>query len=106
VSVGGSYNYSNTGGVTSGSFSVGASGVGGGGTIPGVSGGSATVSVNVQQFLFWTFGTVTVADPGAGLPYLTGYVLFGPAPSSHVTAFGFSFDNFQFKTYTINVNIT
>ena len=105
VSVGG-YGYSNSGALTSGNFNVrpGIS-VTGGGTMPGKNGGTATVSVSVNQILFWGFGTVTVSDPGAALPQSTGYVLFGPSPSNSVTGSGFSFANNQFKSFTVGLRI-
>jgi hypothetical protein len=100
------YGYANAGSLTSGNFVVKAGSTTGGGTLPGVNGGSATVSVNVNQFLFWGFGTVTVSDPGAGLPSTTGYVLFGPAPSRNVSGSGFTFVNGAVKSYTVSLRIT
>jgi hypothetical protein len=100
------YGYANAGALTSGNFVVKSGSTTGGGTLPGVNGGSATVSVNVNQFLFWGFGTVTVSDPGAGLPSTTGYVLFGPAPSRNVSGSGFTFANGAVKNYTVSLRIT
>jgi hypothetical protein len=61
--------------------------------------------VSVNNFLWWGFGTVTVSDPGAALPSSTGYVFFGPQPSNNVNGTGFSFENFQFKTFNVGLNI-
>ncbi len=99
--------YSNNAALSSGGFTVkpGVS-VTGGGTLPGKNGGTATVRVDVKQFLFWSFGTVTVADPNAGLPSTTGYVFFGPSPSRVVTGSGFTTVNNQFKSYTVRLGIS
>jgi hypothetical protein len=99
--------YTNSGALTSGNFVVkpGTS-VTGGGTLPGKNGGSATVSVSVSNFFFWGFGSVTVSDPGAGLPTTTGYVFFGPSPSRAISAPGFSFTNGAFKSFTVGLKIT
>ena len=105
VTVGGA-GYTNSGPVTSGSFIVTpGTFVGGAGTLAGTHGGSATVSISIQKFLVWGFGTVTVTDPGAGLAPVTGYVLFGAAPSNTTTAYGFSFAGGVFRSYTITVTI-
>jgi hypothetical protein len=98
--------YANAGALTTGNFVVKSGSTTGGGTLPGVNGGSATVSVSVNQFLFWSFGTVTVSDPGAGLPSTTGYVLFGPLPSRNVAGSGFTVVNGAVKNYTISLRIT
>jgi hypothetical protein len=106
VTVGGA-GYSNSGPVTSGSFVVTpGTFVGGSGTLAGTKGGSATVSISVQKFLTWGFGTVTVFDPGAGLSPITGYVLFGAAPGKTTVGYGFSFVNGVFHSYTVTVTIT
>jgi hypothetical protein len=101
------YGYTNSGTLTSGDLTVrpGVS-VTGSGTLPGKNGGSATVSVNVNNFLFWSFGTVTVSDPGAGLPATTGYIFFAPPPSRNVSGAGFTFANGSFKSYTVSLRIT
>jgi hypothetical protein len=99
--------YSNSGSITSGGFTVTPNSVAGFGTLLGKSGtGAASVSINVQKFLVWGFGTVTVSDPGSGLAPVTGYVVFGPAPGKTTVGYGFSFVNGQFKTYTITVTVT
>ncbi len=98
--------YTNSGPVTSGAFVVKpGTAVGGAGTIAGTKGGSATVAISVQNFLVWGFGTVTVSDPGAGLSPITGYVLFGPTPSKTTVAYGFSYSNGVFHSYTITLTI-
>lgn len=101
------YGYTNSGPLTSGGFTVkpGVS-VTGSGTLVGKTGGTATVRVDVKQVLFWSFGTVTVSDPNAGLPSTTGYVFFGPAPSRNVTGAGFTVSNNQFKSYSVRLGIT
>jgi hypothetical protein len=106
VSVNGGYSYSNSGQLTSGSM-VGIPGqtIGGGGTLPGLNGGSATVSASVNTFLFWRFGTISVMDPGAGLPYLTAYVLFAPTSGTSTTGWGFQFVNGQFKNYSVTISV-
>ncbi len=99
--------YSNTGAVTSGSFIVSpGKSVVGAGTIAGLHGGSASISISVQNFLVWGFGTITVSDPGASLTPITGYVLFGPVPGKTTTAYAAVFSNGVFKSYTITVTIT
>ncbi|MDR3648751.1 MAG: protease pro-enzyme activation domain-containing protein [Acidimicrobiales bacterium] len=67
-------NYTNSGSLTSGSFSVTPSSgtitsVTGTGTIPGLKGGSATITVKIQRYTFAGLsaylGTISVSDPGA-----------------------------------------
>ena len=101
-------NYTNTGPLTSGAFNISpGNSASGSGTLLGKSGsGVATVSLSVQKFLIWGFGTVTVSDPGSGLPPVTGYVVFGPAPGKTTVGYGFSFVGGVFKSYTITVTVT
>jgi hypothetical protein len=69
-------NYVNSGSLTSGGFTVSPSSgtitsVTGTGTIPGVNGGSATITVKIQRYTYAGFsayiGTISVSDPGAHL---------------------------------------
>jgi hypothetical protein len=55
----------------------GVSAVTGWGSIPGAKGGNATVRVNFHRVMWWTFGTITIEDPNAGVN-LTGFEMFGP----------------------------
>jgi hypothetical protein len=109
------YGYANAGTV-SGDFAIGTdatgvrsvSGVGG---LPGANGGSATVSVGMTRHLYWTFGSVSVSDPGAGIR-LTGRRVLGPPMAKFgntVTVSGswFTFSwRAGFKPYTITATIT
>ncbi len=79
----------------------------GSGTLPGANGGLATVSVEMNRFLFWTFGYVTVNDPGAGIDNLTAPIFFAPVPRDNgngvsVSSSWFNFGANGFKSYTIN----
>lgn len=106
VSVGG-YGYTNNTALSSGDLSA-RPGVSftGSGTFPGKNGGTGTVRVDVKQFLFWSFGSVTVSDPNAALPTTTGYVLFGPSVSSYANGSGFTLTNGQFKSYNVSMSLT
>jgi hypothetical protein len=79
LSFAGSVTYMNSGSLTSGGFTITpATGtiesVTGTGTIPGVNGGSVTITVQIQRIWIWFFGfrqlylgTIHVEDPGANL---------------------------------------
>ena len=80
--------------------------VNGFGTLPGTSGGPAAVAVSLNRFLFWTFGSISVNDPGAGINNLAAPVFFGPVPtkvnnSASVSASWFTFGSNGFQSYTI-----
>jgi len=113
VTISGGVNYTNSGNVV-GDFSVGADGSGvtsinGFGTLPGKNGGTAAVSVSINRFLWWSFGSVQVNDPGAGVNSLGAPLIFAPTPagtkaSTTVSAGWFTFDG-GFKSYTITATI-
>ena len=72
----GSLNYTNSGSLTSGGFTISppsgtVSSVSGTGTIPGVKGGSAAITVNIHRVAFFGsfiyIGSISVTDPGGQL---------------------------------------
>ncbi len=113
VRIAGDYGYQNSGAVGGAGYAVtsdqfGISSVTGSGTLPGKNGGTASVSIDVNRFLFWTFGSVTVNDPGAGIN-LGAPLIFAPAPAgskaaASVSAGWFTFAD-GFKTYTIDLTV-
>ncbi|HKY16926.1 MAG TPA: hypothetical protein VJM33_18510, partial [Microthrixaceae bacterium] len=105
-----------TAGLVQGDFQIvddptGVASVTGQGKIPGANGGEATLSVNLTRSLFWTFGSISIDDPTAGIS-LTGYQAFGPplkrfGNSVAVHGSWFMFDwNKGFRPYTISATIT
>jgi len=114
VRISGGYGYQNSGNVSGGGFYVATDGagiasIGGFGTLPGTNGGTASVSVSVNRFLWWSFGSITVNDPSAGINQVTAPLLFAPTPAGNKTAASvsagwFSFDG-GFKSYTIDLTV-
>ncbi|HNI34477.1 MAG TPA: hypothetical protein PLV93_03705 [Microthrixaceae bacterium] len=113
VRVGGGYSYQNSGTVGGSGYAVaadgsGINGISGFGTLPGKNGGSAWVRVNVNRFLWWSFGSIAVADPSAGIN-LEAPLVFAPQPYGSKTAasIGASWFNYAdgFKSYTIDVTV-
>jgi hypothetical protein len=115
VSVSG-FGYSNSGSVSGPGYRIatdayGVTSVTGSGTLAGLNGGTATVSVNISRNLYWGFGSVSVYDPSAGIN-LTGYAFFSPVPykfgnSSTVSGSWLLWvPNRGFVPYTITATVT
>lgn len=118
VSISGGYNYQNSGAMTAGTLNISQGGPGinsvqGFAVIPGVRGGDATISFDVNS-LFGLFpiyfGSITVYDANAGIAINT-VVFFSPVNAyqgsgaqGSATWFTF-FDLFNFRTYNLNWSI-
>jgi hypothetical protein len=88
---------------------AGISSINGFGTFPGKNGGTASVAVSVNRFLWWSFGNINVNDPGAGINSVQAPLIFAPVPAgsktaAKVSAGWFTFDN-GFKSYTIDLTV-
>ena len=111
VTVSDGLHYTNSGTVSGPGYSIGSDGfgvtnIGGLGTLPGTAGGTASVLVDVNRFLFWTFGSIAVNDPAAGINNISAPIFFGSVPnkvngSSTVSASWFTFGSNGFVPYTI-----
>ncbi|NLA36414.1 MAG: hypothetical protein GX868_12140, partial [Actinobacteria bacterium] len=114
INVSGHYNYAADVAVSGPGYSVasdanGPTSVTGFGTFPGRTGGTASAAVNVSKFLWWSFGSIAVNDPGAGLNNIEAPILFGPGISgskaaASVGASWFGWNN-GFVGYSINVTV-
>jgi hypothetical protein len=114
VKVSGGYAYQNSSAVSGSGFSVvkdaqGIASINGFGTFPGKNGGTASVSVSVNRFLWWSFGNVSVNDPGAGIRSLQAPLIFAASPTgtkaaAKVGASWFTFDG-GVKNYTIDLTV-
>ena len=79
------------------------------GTFPGRNGGTASATVNVSKFLWWSFGSISVNDPAAGLVNVEAPIIFGPGiagskSAASVGASWFGWNN-GFIGYSINVTV-
>ena len=91
VAIRGGLNYNASSSLTSGNLKVAltnrsASAISGSGTYPGVNGGTARVTVNASNFLWWSFGTISVNDPGAGIRNLSTPLVFASPVSGSLSS--------------------
>ena len=113
----GSLSYLNDANVSAPGFTIvqdqfGVSRIIGSGQIPSKSGsGTATVSVELNRFLWWSFATISVNDAAAGINNLNAYSVFAPVPSvvngsATIDGDWFVWQDFQVKPYHIQLQVT